>query len=246
MSELTPEIAADVVAACQAGAEEAAGALSRAFDAELTLAVGEAGTFDNAEPPAGLDGHGLAIVMIFGEVGALVLLPFNSGLLPPWVEMPDATGESKLSTLAQELSMLLVPETLFADDFQAGWVVDLKDACTRGGVADGAGLVPLTLTAGDKSADVTLVWPVTKPKEALASEVPPDESAAAPPATTTDESAAEQAAMHQPVPQASGANPPRFSRNISDLSQLPKYSRSLLRVEVPVSVCLASKKQPIG
>lgn len=35
-------------------------------------------------------------------------------------------------------------------------------------------------------------------------------------------------------------------RRLMDYSQLPGYSRSLLRVEVPVSVCLASKKQTVS
>ena len=122
MSELTPEIAADVVAACQAGAEEAAGALSRALDGEMTLEVGEAGTYSTDSAPEGFDGAGLLFKLVIGDAAAVGVLPAATGLTPDWCAKPDATGESKLATLAQELGMLLLPETLLAEDFAAGWV----------------------------------------------------------------------------------------------------------------------------
>ena len=85
MSELTPEFAAEVVAACQAGAEEAAGALSRSLDAEFTLSVGEASSYRPDTAPEGFDGAGLAVLMKFGDVGVTALLPEASGLLPELV-----------------------------------------------------------------------------------------------------------------------------------------------------------------
>jgi len=42
-----------------------------------------------------------------GEVH--IALPESSGLLPNWINHPDATGEARLATLAQELSILLFP-----------------------------------------------------------------------------------------------------------------------------------------
>ena len=167
MSELTPDIAADVIAACQAGAEEAAGALSRALDTELTITVGEAATYDPASPPSGFEGPGLAIVMTFGDIGAVAVIPAQGGLLPDWLKAPDATGESKLSTLAQELSMLLVPETFMADDFKAAWVEDLKSALAAGEVSEGAGLAPLSLTGGEQTGSLSLVWPCSAPGTVL-------------------------------------------------------------------------------
>ncbi|MEM8865944.1 MAG: hypothetical protein AAGF31_10420, partial [Planctomycetota bacterium] len=246
MADLSPEIAADIVAACQAGAEEAAGALSRTFDLELTMAVGEAATYDPAAAPAGLDGPGLVVLMKFGDAGAIAVLPAASGLVPDWVREPDATGESKLSTLGQELSMLLVPETLMADDFQAAWVDDLSAALGRAELAEAAGLVPLTLTAGEESGELTLIWPAAA-LDALFPAKASAEEAAEP--AIDEQTTAEQPAAPIASVAASGAsaaasaqaNPAR--PQITDLSQLPPYSRSLLKVEVPLTVCLASKKQ---
>lgn len=225
MSELTPELAPEVVAACEAGAEEAAGALSRSLDGEFSMTVGEAGTYSAQTAPEGFDGAGLAVLMKFGDVGVTALIPESSGLLPEWYADPDPTGESKLSTLAQELSMLLVPDTLFAEDFKAARVENLSDALASAGVAEDAALVALELKSGDKSAQLSLVWPATTPDgllpEVAEEEIPEPES-----------------------PAVEVASPAKTgNRRIEDFSQLPGYSRSLLRIEVPVRVVLASKKE---
>jgi len=230
MSELTPELAPDVVAACQAGAEEAAGALSRSLDGEFTIAVGEAGSFSSDSAPEGFDGPGLAVLMKFGDIGVTALLPESSGMLPDWYANPDPTGESKLGALAQELSMLLVPETLMADDFQAARVENLSEALTAAKVADEAALVPLEISAGESTAQLSLIWPLASPEGLL---------------TVAEEEAVEEVTpAAAPLAEASS---PVFAetRRITDFSQLPGYSQSLLRIELPVRVVLASKKEDL-
>ena len=224
MSDLTAELAPEVVAACQAGAEEAAGALTRSLDAEFAMTVGEATTYHADAAPDGFDGPGLAVMMKFGEVGATVLIPETTGLLPDWYSDPDPTGESKLSTLAQELSMLLVPETLFAEEFLAARVENLREALGNASVAGEAGLVTLGLTAGENSGDMTLVWPLESPDRLL------------------------PAAVEEEPPVAEVPSAPVASRSpgkVEDFSQLPGYSRSLLRIELPVRVVLATKKEEL-
>ena len=231
MSELTPEIAADVVAACQAGAEEAAGALGRSLDGEFTLSVGEAGNYSPDAAPDGFDGAGLAVLLKFGDVGVAALLPESSGMLPDWTAAPDPTGESKLSTLAQELSMLLVPETLVSKEFKAAHVAQLSDALAAAKVAEGAALVPLELKAGEQTAQLSLIWPLAAPDELI-------------PAATEEEAPAAEAPEAE-APAAEAASPaarPVPSRPL-DFSSLPSYSRSLLKIQVPVRVVLASRKE---
>lgn len=224
MSELTPELAAEVVAACGAGAEEATGALGRALDGEFTLAVGEAASYTADAPPAGFDGPGLAVLMKFGEVGLAAIIPESSGLLPEWYADPDPTGESKLSTLAQELSMLLVPESLMADSFAAARVEQVSSALTAAGLADDAALVPLELGSGDEQAQLSVIWPLAAPDGLI------------PVAEEIEESVAEA-----PTPVASVAVP----TGPLDFSRLPGFSRSLLKISVPVSVVLAAKKESL-
>ena len=225
MSELTAELAPEVVAACQAGAEEAAGALTRSLDGEFSMVVGEAGNYAAESAPEGFDGPGLAILMKFGDVGVTALLPEASGLLPDWYADPDPTGESKLSTLAQELSMLLVPETLMADAFEASRVENLSEALASAGVGDEAALVPLALTSGETSSQMSLVWPLASPDGLL-------------PAVEAEAEAEEEAepALASPPPTGAESAP-------MDFSKLPSYSRSLLKIELPVRVVLASKKE---
>lgn len=225
MSELSPELAADVVAACQAGAKEAADALGRSLDGEFALAVGTTSSWSTAESAEGFAGPGLAVLLKFGDVGFLAILPEVSGMLPPWYKNPDPTGESKLSTLAQELSMLLVPETLMADDFQATYVEDLNAALARSGISEGAGLVTLELTSGEKAGQLSLVWPLALPGEFFPAKVAEPVFTAPAPVKST----------------------PPFATNLgpASFSQLPSYSRSLLKIQVPVRVVLATKKESI-
>ena len=243
MSELTPEISPEVIAACQANAEEMAGALTRGIDTEVTVAVGEAATYSPKELPEGLEGPGLAVLLQFGDIGAVALLPAASGLLPDWVAEPDPTGESKLSTLAQELSMLLVPDDLMADQFAATWVENLSEALTRSEPAEAAALVPLSLSAGEQAGQLTLVWPCTAPANLLpaAEEEVAEESATEPAAESTPEPTSESTPAAEP-PQPAPSLAPTRARHPRHLSELPSYARHLLKVQVPVSVRLATKK----
>ena len=132
MADLTLEILDEVLAACNSGAEEAAGALSRTLDAQITLSVGEAETLKLDTLPEDLSGPGLAILFMLGSSGAALVLPESSSFVPSWCAAPDATGQSKLATLAQELGMNLLPEAFMPEDFKAAWVDNISAALVRG------------------------------------------------------------------------------------------------------------------
>ncbi len=234
MPDLTPEIVDDVLSACKEGADEAAEAFGRALDAKMSLSVGEHATIDLAALPEGLDGPGLAIVLTIGDHGVLVALPESDGLVPAWCESPDPTGESKLTTLGQELGMVLLPEAFMPDDFKVARVKNLAGALRRGGVADGAALVALELASDEKKGPVVVIWPAPKPEAIIGaamakSKAPPKKEAPAKPASKA-----------APKPQPAAPAPPKRSRT------LPGYTRSLLRIKVPVVVTLAEKRQPLG
>lgn len=228
MSDLTPELATEVISTSQEGAEETVGSFTRSLDAEFTFSVGEAGTYSADAAPDGFDGPGLAMMMKFGDVGAAAIIPESTGLLPDWYVSPDVSGESKLSTLAQELSMLTFPESVFAEEFNAARVENLKEALTNAKVADDAATVSYELGANDKTGQMTLIWPLTAPLDLVtaAAEEAPAEPASPPPPPPTPAAPAKE---HRP--------------KITDFAQLPGYSQSLLRIELPVRVVLASKKE---
>lgn len=233
MADLNPEIAALVVEACKANAGEAAGALGRALGGTFNLQVGEAGSYDAGAAPTGFDGPGLMLLFRVGDVGMAVALPATSGLVPDWCAAPDATGESKLATLAQELSMLLVPESIEFGEFRASHLDNLTDAIARAKVATGAELVAIELASGETSGQLSLIWPLEAPAELLV--VAAEVSAGS--TTEAKTQAVGKAPKATRSPEAAAA--PR------GLESLPKYSQSLLKIQVPVSVQLAAKKEPV-
>lgn len=223
MSDFSPEIVDSVVAACQAGAEETAGALGRALDGEFSVLVDEPTTYTTDAAPEGFDGKGLAVLLKIGTAGAAAIIPASSGLLPEWVSAPDVTGESKLNTLAQELGMLLVPEDFMPDDFQAAEVSDLAGALAAAEVDAAAARVPLEISSGGQSAQLSLIWPLTAPDQLL-----------------KQQETAETAEAPSAKPETPAAAPRSEPQSFADL---PPYSRSLLKVQVPVSVVLAAQRQ---
>jgi len=236
MAELSLDIVAQVVEACKAGADEAGASFGRALDAELQLSVGEPGSVDTKALPEGLDGPGLAIVLTVGATGAVVVLPESSGLLPAWYGDPDPTGRSKLATVAQELGMLLLPEEYMPDDFKAARVESLSQALARGAVSDGAAIVPLELKPEKgSSATAYLIWPVAKPAAVFARREPTAEA--------KSQGQRQPGPPPEPKPPAAPELPvPRRERTAEDL---PAYTRSLLRIKLPVVVTLARKRQPV-
>lgn len=228
MAEFDASIASDVAAACQAGAAEASQALSRALDSQIALAFESTGTWEDVAAGA-QDGAGLVILLHTDQGGAVFLIPEATGVLPAWYAAPDATGVSKLMTLAQELGMLLLPEANMPLDFAAGRVSDISTALARGGVAPATSLVTLSLAAEEKSSRAYLIWPVADAKAVLAQPVPPSAQPVAAPA-----------AQARPRTFAPGGT------NLEDaIPQLPAYTRSLLKIKVTVAVTLATSKQPI-
>jgi hypothetical protein len=178
MAEFTPDIVDDVILACRASADEIVEALTRAFDGQfIGVTVTEPETYDAQAPPAGFDGAGLAVIFKCGDASAIALMPESSGLLPAWYRQPDATGKSKLSTLAQELSMLLLPASHIADEYHIVPLDSLAASLVRAEVEAGAPLVPLTLKHSEKEGQLSLIWPVTKHAELL----PKVEAAPSPP-----------------------------------------------------------------
>jgi flagellar motor switch protein FliN/FliY len=278
MAELTPDIVGQVVAACTEGAEEASEALGRALDAEIAVAVGESGTIDAEKMPEDWAGPGLVLTFTIGASSATLLLPESSELLPEWYTNPDPTGQSKLSTLALELGMILMPGDTMPDSTNTFSTTDLTESLGRGKLGDGAAVLSLELSAGDKKSVASLIWPLgdasamaaapTPEAKATEAESPETEAteteapeAEAPETEATETKTALEAAVAEeskpeaepsapaPVVQAKPTPkpPPEPPKPVPvRLNTLPQYSRSLLRIKVPVVVSLAEKRQSLG
>jgi flagellar motor switch protein FliN/FliY len=244
MSELNPELAGSLLEVCREGAGETAEALTRALGGTFAVAVGEPSTFAASGAAAELDGPGLALLFHVGAVGLAAVLPEASGLLPDWYKAPDATGTSKLATLAQELSMLVLPEALPVGDTKTSYVANLQAALTAAGASDDATQVALQLTSGEKSGSLRLIWPLATPAALLATGGGASSAASSPtPAPSAEAKPAPKPAA--PPKPAAAPRPAAASADEPDFSRLPGYSRSLLKIRVPVSVELASKKETL-
>lgn len=258
MAEFSPEIVEEVVAACQASLGEAAEAIGRALDlTDAKLAVGEPATLAAAELPATFNNPGLAVVLTVETAAAVFFVPQVSGITPYWCPNPDPTGSSKLQTLAQELGMTLLPEQFMPMDFGVGWVKSLAEATKRGGVADGAAMLPLELAAGEANCQAMLIWPAKNPSAVLCEIAEADakneepvaeaaEVASETPEPDTPPKVEPDPVINRPTPSPPSRQPPDRPKSRVSVGDLPVYSRSLLKIEVPVVVTLAEKRQPLG
>ncbi|PQO39993.1 hypothetical protein C5Y97_06650 [Blastopirellula marina] len=237
MADFNAKIKEQVVAACQTGQEEASEALSRALGNAMTLEVGEAGNYSPVVAP---EEAGLAIVLKVDLEAAIFLIPASSGLLPDWYAEPDATGESKLATLAQELGMLLLPEDFMPLDFKAGKIENIRSGLKKAGCGDSSACVSLPLNGEQGSCEALLVWPAPQGDAIFKSTAAPQQPTDTPkndPKLSVDEPPAA-------APASPALQQPRFSS--SDFRSLPHYAKSLLKIAVEVHVTLASKKMRVS
>jgi flagellar motor switch protein FliN len=243
-AELVPQVSAH----CETAIGEIGQALSRAFGIKVQATLGPVGNLPEGGLDPSLAEPGLAIVLRVVEKAAVVLLPKSSGLLPDWYTSADDDRQSELTNLAHELGMLLLPEMCPSDHQEAAALDDLFASCVRGGVCGGEGYVCLDLAAGDAHGTLWLVWPV-KPEGVLAQSATTAaagnaEAASASPAYQASAAGATAAAAltRRRAPHGERAASPS-TRSMRDL---PSYTRSLLKIQVPLTVTLAQKKQPVG
>ena len=260
MSELSAAIVNEVVAACQAGLGETVEALGRALDAKFTAEVGAATPLDLAAPE--LAGPALAVLMSVGGTSAIAVLPEAGGLLPAWVAAPDPTGVSKLTTLAQELSMLVLPESLMADDFRAARIDAAGAALARSSPAADAQSVAIRLKTEDgREGVLQVVFPLAEGVKVFEPAVSASAGPAAPQQAAPQldlgpqlDLAPKAKPIEKPTEKPAGVLRGDAARQAvvaeekrrTQLGDLPNYAKSLLKIKVPVMVTLARKKQPLG
>jgi flagellar motor switch protein FliN len=236
MATLSREIQDAVVANCQVQAAEIVGGLSRALGLQFEGSI-------TAEPEnlvslvASHDGPGLMVVSTVGSAGIVMAIPNQDQILPAWCAAPDKAGESRLVTLGQELGMLLLPDDVMADDCRQCWVQHVGQALERGKFVDEAALTLLVKIDGNLVLRLVMAWPARDPAAVLAE---PKSPAAVQPTL------AEPAAPRPVPPPQPAARPAAPRLRAATMHDLPSYSRSLLKIEVPVIVTLASKRQPLG
>lgn len=221
---LTPS---QVLSAAKNGLVEASNAATRALGAPMKVAAQSASPFLPDLMGEAYSSTGLAIALKTPIGGAVIIIPDSSGVLPDWIVKPTDSQASQLSTLAQEWGATLWPDSAMPEDFHAAFVPNLRDAVARGGIGADAGAVSLSLTTGEYTAPMLLIWPIERPEEVLRSHSMAGATKFFPTESVTPTAAT-------------------YFGSDTNLSELPRYARSLLKVKVPVRVTLARSRQPIS
>lgn len=226
------------------GFMEAAGAFSRTFDgSEISLTAGPVGEFDLTTISPEFQGPGLLLLPCFSDKAAAILLPKSTKLVPDWCDQPDATGQSKLTTLAQEWGMSFFPDDFFPDDFLASVVPSLSEALKAGKIGDKPGYITIEIKkSSGETVNALFVWPIESPQAAID--------------TAKDEIPSKNQNSGSELQTALGASHDGFvpfgakelyssDDKIVTVDDLPGFSKSLLKVKIPVAAVLARGKRPI-
>jgi flagellar motor switch/type III secretory pathway protein FliN len=174
-------------------------------------------------------GQGLVMQLAGKTQQAALLIGGVGGYLPDWFTSPDQTQKVRLIELAQELGMLLLPEEWDLTQFHAAAADDLETALEAAGFLEQTGCLPFTLNSSAGKCSGLLVLPVQDAGRIFSAGTPAIRAAA---------KAAPQKATTTAAP-TSGRVIPTYDR-------LPKYTRSLLKIDVPLRVVLAEKKQSLA
>jgi|GEM_PF-266213 len=240
---LSAALVPELLEFCQEGLGEAANVLGRTLETEATpFVLGEATEYDPDAIPETLAGEGMLLLAQEGDEKAFLFLSNASGVVPEWCRNPDATGESTLQALAQELSMLLIPDKFFGDTFDAVVIPDIREALTTSGFGRGYPVIPLTTTIAGNEVAIYLLFPIPNPTEALAAGRPSAEEGLDPDSVANTATAPdEQGAVHK----SPGSSPEPHGPVEVDpfIANLPAHLKSKMRVKVPVRVILATKEE---
>ncbi|MDR0611051.1 MAG: FliM/FliN family flagellar motor switch protein [Planctomycetaceae bacterium] len=251
MADLNSSAINSFIEAVKNGAGEAASAFARTFDTAITIQPGNGGDFLNDTLAAKITDKGLAMLLVCGEQGIAILIPDSTGLIPAWCDHPDATGKSKLSTFAQEWGMNLIPEDFFPEDFQAAVIQNLMQGLDQAQPAWESAYLELIIVKPDgNSVPIYLVWPLTEPTQLLLENPKTDETIFASPPTFNND---KPNLIGNGVPEFDPFSGQHFStQNFGNfdgkqvaVDDLPGFSRSVLKVKIPVAAVLARAPKSI-
>lgn len=239
MTAFGPHRADDVLAQCQSAGEAIGGAFSSAFGGDFRSSPTTPAPVNLDELPEGLAGGGLVFGFMVDATRCVAILSAATGLLPDWCTEPDLDGAQRLNQLGSDLATaLLPPETVpkFAGVvFHRDVAAVLRDSQpTRESVC-----LALEITKDDAVAQLSMIWPVANFVDPIGRIV----VAASDAADESDKPDGAETTAPAKLPKHRRL----IYRDLEDgIRQLPAYAQSLLRVQVPVTVTLATAKTPVS
>lgn len=235
-----PLITPEIIATFRQGAGEAAEAWGRAFGVPAPFAFQDA---VDVLAQVALDvwnNPGIAVVWAQATGAIVLLVADTASVFPAWVAEPDATAKSKLATLAQELGLIALPESMAPTGEQTLYLENMQEALLRCQPAGGQDALPLSIQVGDVALPAMLLG-VENPAVLPAPAAEPEGAASpAEPATSPH------------ISPVSGFGNVRsraatYPRDFEDgIPSLPSYTRSLLKIKVPLVASLATTHLPVG
>ncbi len=213
-----------VIQACQDHAQELAAAIGFCFSAPPELKVGEAQAFSTEAWENDLRSPGLLGILPCGDHALLLAIPEPGEPEPSLldVNVPDELGRT--------VSELLLPSEGTSPDARFSNRANLAEALQVLDWQPDGWQIPVEMVAANGTTQAWLLW------SASVSSLMRDDLADA-----NVQSAATTAATTE---KPRSTVPAPVTREGAE--SLSNYSRSLLRIRVPVMVTLASKKQPLN
>jgi flagellar motor switch protein FliN/FliY len=167
MTQLTDAQIERTIDTCREHLEELAETFRASLDCEIRLSAGELSAPGESGGLADFQGPGLAVAMVVGEQGLIVLIP-QSLPLPAWYREPNLAQNNRLQTFAHELSLRLLPADLQSDRYVAIPTDNLIEVAQGAQVAPAAKMLELAVFHTDGTheaafAKILVIVPVVAP-----------------------------------------------------------------------------------
>jgi flagellar motor switch protein FliN len=235
-----PLLTSEIIEQARQGASEAAAVWQRAFDQAVEVTPGEPLELLTLVAQDVWNTPGLAIVFSQASGAYVLLVADSSSTLPAWIAAPDDAEKSKLATLGHELGKVLLPEALLPKAVHTVRIDNAQEALLR----CQPGASPEGLTLQIRCGELTLAAVLIGCENATQLQAAANSSeSTAPPVADVPPVAAAPRTMPVSSRFAQALRPQEFEDGIP---ALPSYTRSLLKIQVPIIASLASTKLPVG
>lgn len=223
----------DAVLQCLSeGCAEVEATFKRALDqfGSLQLDQINRGSWSNVSGSDWIGQPGLLITFQIKQGDVVLALPQSSGCVPDWAYQPDATGKSRLATLAQELSILLFPPEWPVLTSEAKAVTSFETALEGFRRPDESWFVSIPFVASQKKGVLII---------GLRCEAATTPTGTSRPDETASKDAKTNALPREGKPLVGDRRTPHANR------VLPLLTHSLLRIRLPLEVTLARTRKPL-
>ncbi len=220
--QLGSHTAEELLAAYEAKRGEVAESLARTLGGQCELSAGEIQEANVDALAAEFAGSGLAIVVRIEQAAALVVLSGLEKLLATNSQEATSDDDTRLAVITRDMGQLFVPDGTATPDCTYRRADNLPEMIQQAGLTDKSAYLRSTVSSGEQKGSLAFVWPINNPDDIVK------------------------------VGNAESNDVSRSSRSSASqndlgqrLKQLPKFTRSLLRIKVPVAVTLAETTQPL-